>query len=108
MIYKKKPSEILGLWCRSNKTFYFLESGLHSIRNPLDRIRNSLVTRGLVPLEPTGTKLNEEPLVKMSMAEAEERGYDIDCLYLNPHVQKQVEDEREGKTIGSRPNPWKS
>jgi|14BtaG_2_1085337.scaffolds.fasta_scaffold00028_70 hypothetical protein len=106
MIYKKRPSEIQGLWCRSDKTFYFLETGHHSVRNPLDRIRNTLTTRGLVPLQTERLLLNEEPLLKMSLAVAQEKDYEVDWIYLNPHVQAQVEAERAGGDGLGRKNPW--
>lgn len=106
MIYKKRPSEVTGLWCRHDKVFYFLETGVHSIRNPLDRIRNTLIMRGLVPFSEKNVMLHEEPLIKMTMAEALEKDYEVDCVYLNPHVEKQILAERDGKTIGGRKNPW--
>ena len=105
MIYKKKRSEVQGLWCRKNKTFYYLETGIHSVRNPIDRIRNSLVTRGLLEWDIKGTKRHEEPVVKMTWAEAEERDYKVECLYLNPHVQLQVEAAKDGKAPRQK-NPW--
>ena len=104
MIYKKKRSEVQGFWCRKNKKFYYYESGVHSVRNPLDRIKNTLVSRGLLIWDPTGTKRHEEPVVKMSWAEAEERGYEVEAIYFNAHVKAQVEADQGGKSPAS--NPW--
>lgn len=106
MIYKKKSNQIQGLWCRKDKTFYYLETGVHSVRNPLDRIRSTLITKGLVDIDITGIRLHEEPLLKMTMAEAEERDYQVEAIYLNPHVRAQVEASKNG---GHKPasNPWK-
>ena len=106
MIYKKKRSEVQGLWCRKNKKFYYLETGVHSIRNPLDRIKSSLVTRELLEWNINGTRRHEEPEVKMSWAEAEERGYEVECIYLNPHVKAQIEDLKSDKPTSVN-NPWK-
>ena len=105
MIYKKKHSDVQGLWCRKDKKFYYLESGIHSIRNPLDRVKSSLMTKGLLEWDVKGTVRHEEPVIKMSWAEAEERGYEIECIYLNPHVKLQVEAAKESKTTGLN-NPW--
>ena len=106
MIYKKKRSEVQGLWCRKNKKFYYLETGVHSIRNPLDRIKNSLVTRELLEWNISGTRRHEEPVIKMSWAEADERGYEVECIYLNPHVKTQVEAAKNKKSTNAN-NPWK-
>ena len=104
MIYKKKRSEVLGLWCRANKKFYYFETGLHSVRNPLDRIKTTLVSRGLLEWDPSGTKRHEEPVVQMSWAEAEERGYEVESIFLNAHVQAQVEEAKTKKSFTR--NPW--
>jgi len=104
MIYKKKHSEVQGLWCRKNKVFYYFESGVHSIRNPLDRIKNTLVSRGLLAWDIEGTKLHEEPVVRMSWAEAEERGYKAEAIYFSSHIKAQVEMAQGGKKPTK--NPW--
>ena len=104
MVYKKKRSEVQGLWCRKNKTFYYLESGNHSIRNPLDRIKTTLISRGLLSWSVSGTKLHEEPIIKMSWAEADERGYTAEPIYFNQHVQAQAEAEQQPK--GPNKSPW--
>jgi hypothetical protein len=106
MIYKQKRTEVQGLWCRANKTFYYLETGVHSVRNPLDRIKGVLMTKGLLEWSISGTKLNEEPIKKMSWADAEERGYAVQVLYLNAHVQKMVESGGDAN-IPAKANPWK-
>jgi hypothetical protein len=106
MIYKKKKSEVTGLWCRKDKKFYYLETGIHSIRNPLDRIKNSLISRGILEWDITGTKRYEEPVLKMTWAEAEERGYESEPIYLNQHVENQIKQDRAGK-LPARKNPWK-
>lgn len=107
MIYKKKRSEVQGLWCRSDKKFYYLETGIHSVRNPLDRIKATLITRGALVYDIMGTRLHEEPVVKMTWAEAEERGYENEAIFLNPHVKAQVDADRTGNTPISS-NPWGS
>lgn len=104
MIYKKKHSEVQGLWCRKNKTFYYYESGNHSIRNPLDRIKNTLVSRGLLTWDLGGTKLHEEPVVMMSWAAAEERGYQVEPIYFSDHIKAQVLASQGG--IKPSQNPW--
>jgi len=105
MIYKSKKSEVQGLWLRANKKFYYLETGIHSIRNPMDRIKSGLISRGLLEWDVTGTKRYEEPVVKMSWAEAEERGYESEPLFLNKHVKTQVELDQKGK-LAPYKSPW--
>lgn len=104
MVYKQKRSQVQGLWCRKNKTFYYFESGAHSIRNPLDRIKTTLISRGLLAWSTAGTKLHEEPIIKMSWAEAEERGYKVEPIYFNNHVRSQAEAEQQPQ--GNGKSPW--
>ena len=104
MIYKKRRSEVQGLWCRKDKIFYYYESGPHSIRNGLDRIKSVLISRGLLSWSVSGTRLHEEPVVKMSWAEAEERGYDVQPIYFNSHVKTMVEADMQPR--GPSKSPW--
>jgi hypothetical protein len=104
MIYKKRRSEVQGLWCRKDKVFYYYESGHHSVRNPLDRIKTTLISRNLLTWSVGGTRLHEEPIVKMSWAEAEERGYVVQPMYFNNHVKEQAEAEQQPQ--GSSKSPW--
>jgi len=103
---KKTPGQIHGLWCRANKKFYYLECGLHTVRNPLDRLRNSLRSRNLVGFSERGFGVNEEPLVRMTLATAQEKDYEFEPIYLNPHIQAQVE-AAGGSVTQEVKNPWR-
>lgn len=105
MIKNKKPKDIKGLWCRSDNKFYYLESGIHSIANPLARVQTTLVSRGLIEWSMEGTQLHEEPVKMMTMAEALEKNYETTPVYLNQHVKNQVAAVGGDKPTLSE-NPW--
>jgi hypothetical protein len=101
MIGKMKHTDVTGIWLRENKTFYYLETLIHSVRNPLDRIKGTLIAQGLLSLSERVGVVHEEPFIKMTWAEAEEKGYKVEVIYLNDHVKKIATKE------SSTASPWK-
>lgn len=103
MVRDERPARIPGLWCRIDKTFYYLESGPVTVRNSLDRLRKILITRGLIEFNRQGTKVHEEPYLVMNMQQAKDKHYEVRPVYLNKHVQTMAEATKDD---GSS-NPWK-
>lgn len=83
----KKPSEIQGILIRATRTFYYLECGTHRVANVFDRIQNALFAKDLLSYTGNREDLNEEKTKKISLLEAQEKGYKIEILYLNNHVK---------------------
>jgi hypothetical protein len=83
----KKPSEIQGILIKDTKTFYYLECGVHRVANALDRIQSTLLAKDLLSYTGTREDLNEEKIKKMSLQDAQEKGYKIEVFYLNNHVK---------------------
>ena len=96
----KNKADIWGVWARETKTFYYLESGAHSISNPVDRILNILITKEVIMLRPTKSQLHREPYKLMTLAEAEEKEYTVETIYLNKIVEDQAKKKQEHKLSG--------
>lgn len=83
----KKPSEIKGLLVPANKTFYYLETGVIKVSNPLDRILKVLLAKDIVTYTGTKDDFTDEKYKMMTLQEAQEKGYTVETLYLNPHIK---------------------
>lgn len=93
----------MGLWCRKDHTWYYLESGPHIQSNALTRVKKALLAKGLIEFDPTGVKRHQEPYITMSHREAKEKEYTVQPIFLNAHVKQVYEDSQKSKeTI----NPW--
>ena len=84
----KKKHEIKGVYLIEEKTFYYLEAGSIKISNPVERILKSLVARSKLRYESTPRDMADIKTVIMSLAEAEEKKYNIEKLFLNQHIKK--------------------
>lgn len=90
----KTDKEKAGVWVRSNKTFYLLVTGKLRVTNPQDRILNYLIQKEIIELDPYNKiSLGKEPYVLMQLEEATDKGYQIEKIYLNPHIKAQLEKE---------------
>lgn len=92
-----------GLWCRSDNTWYYLETGPHLQANPIRRVKSTLISRGKIKYDIGGVKRNQEPYILMSHDEAKEKGCEIKAIFLNAHIQKVFEAEQQNKAVDS---PW--
>jgi hypothetical protein len=76
----------LGLFLPQEKKFYFLEAGDNWIGNTIDRIKKTLIQRGLI-------KLDFDMLQKqmnydiMSKEEAIRKDYECVPIYISKHIQ---------------------
>jgi hypothetical protein len=89
------PGRIHGVWCRKNKTFYYLETGGIGIAHPVDRVKRVLTRRGLLTQAPDDFGFGTEPYKVMTLLQAQEATYKIEAIYLNNHVRRAIEDEKE-------------
>lgn len=87
-----KKSNVYGVWCRKNKTFYYLETGSHYVMDPIQRIIRVLRTKELIDDDVVGPpkKQGEEDYILMTWADAEEKNYEVEVMYLNNNVKKAV------------------
>ena len=100
---RERAENVVGLWCRSDNTFYFLESGPIVVTNTVDRLKKVLVARSIIKFDITGTRLHEEPYKMMTKKEALEKKFEIKPIYINAHVKKIMEQKAESTSTAS---PW--
>ena len=102
---QKKPSQIWGIWIRENRTFYYLETGAVPVTFNGDKIRSTLISRGILKLNPQFKLVkNEEPYLQMTLRQAQDKEYKIEKFYLNKHIEASVKAREAEQT--KKANPW--
>ena len=76
----------LGIYLKKTKTFYYLEYGDNYVSNTLDRVKKTLVQRGLISafLENSTKDIQYSVL---SLKEADQQNYDMTPIYISKHIQ---------------------
>lgn len=98
-----KKNNTWGIWVRENKTFYYLYSGIHSVSDPTGRTLNRLLANGTLQLEPGRVYANEEPYKLMTLAQAEEKRYTVEVMFLNDFAKAHFEEKQEATKL----NGWR-
>lgn len=93
MVKDKDP----GIFCLKDRKFYYYEPGPAGSINSIERIRGTLLSRGLIdytvaPGEPGG-------YLVMTIAEAKLEDYEIVAIYPNDHVRRLKEVEKENTRV---------
>jgi len=103
----RNPRETKGIYVKDRKKFFYLETGGKPCRSPLDKLRSVLMQRGVVEYDLQGERLSihNEPYVIMTYLEASEKQYDMEVVYLNPHVKKLMTESKSSEVVRS---PWRS
>lgn len=84
----------LGIYLKSNKTFYYLEYGQNYVQNTLDRVRKTLIQRSLINgLNLTDRKDNQYEII--SYKDAHDNSLDMTPIYISKHVQNLIEASQE-------------
>ena len=93
-----KPTD-LGIYLKSNKTFYYLEYGENYVQNTLDRIRKALIQRNLINAVPTNNSRDLQYEV-ISYRDAYDNSLEMNPIYISKHVQALVEASKKPKSDG--------
>ena len=89
----------LGIYLKSNKTFYYLEYGENYVKNTLDRVRKALIQRNLI----NGLNLNNTRDIQyeiISYKEAYDNSVEMVPIYISKHVQSLIESTQNDTTKG--------
>ena len=89
----------LGIYLKSNKTFYVLETGNVFINSHVTRIKKILIQKSLINMTDTSYTDSEQYEV-LKIKDAIEKDYTIQKLFLNNHIKKVYESKQE------EPNKW--
>jgi len=84
----------LGVFCKKDKQFYYLESGENHVANTVGRITKTLFARGLLVLD------HEKPYTHtqyevFKVSEAETKGFKMVPIFINDHVRSTFEEKKE-------------
>ncbi len=103
----KNPRQLKGIYVKDRKTFFYLETGGKPCRSPLDKLRSVLMQRGILEYDMQDERLTiyNQPYNIISYADAEEKQYDVEVIYLNQHVKKLMTEQKVEESVQS---PWRN
>lgn len=84
----------LGVFCKKDKNFYYLESGQNHVANTVGRITKTLFARGLIELNQDNPYTHTQYEV-YKIKEAEEKGLNMIAIFINDHVKKHFAEKKE-------------
>ncbi len=90
-----------GVYCKKDRTFYYLETGAIHLSNTTSRVISTLKSRGLI-VQTTDTKGDYELFEIMTIGEAIDKEFAIKRIYLNHHVKKMLETGEENEKAQKR------
>lgn len=87
----------LGVFCKKDKKFYYLESGDNHVTNTVPRITKTLYARGIIELSADNPYTYSEYEI-MKIKDAIEKGFELNPIYINDHVRDNLEKKQEVET----------
>jgi len=91
-----------GVWCKSNKTFYYLETG-GITPNSVDKVRSALISQGKITYFKDDPNDREPTYKIMTLGEAKEQEFEIESLNLTQNIKNHI--QKKEKAIVPE-NPW--
>ena len=79
----------LGIYCVSEKKFFYLETGNLKVHNPIPRLRNTLQQRGLIDFNPH-SYMNTNDYQIVTVKEAKLNDWQIEPIYISDHIRALV------------------
>ena len=89
----------LGIYLKTNKTFYYLEYGENYVQNTLDRVRKALIQRNLINALPDNNSRDVQYEI-ISYKQAYDNSLEMKPIYISKHVQSLVEGEQKNESTG--------
>lgn len=91
-----------GIWCKSDNTFYYLETGGVSPNN-IDKLRSALISRSKIKYYSDSKNSTETSYRIITLKEAQAEEFEVKPIYINKFVKSRL----DGKTDEPTKNPWK-
>lgn len=88
----------LGIFCKKDKTWYYLETGDIHLNNYLPRIKKTLIQRGLIILDPE-SQTDSESYEVLKYSEVLDKNYKTKPIFLNSHI-KEIYENKETQDSG--------
>ena len=88
--------KLFGVFCKSDKTFYYLESGENHVINTVPRITKTLFARGIIELDADSPSTYTQYDV-LTIKDAKAKEMKMVPIYINDHIKKMAEQKQETK-----------
>tara|TARA_R100001510_G_C7597132_1_gene164874 strand:- start:200 stop:496 length:297 start_codon:yes stop_codon:yes gene_type:complete len=88
--------KLFGVFCKKDKTFYYLECGQNHVVNTVPRITKTLFARGIIELDADAPSTYTQYDV-LTIKEAKDKEMKMTPIYINDHVRKLMEEKEETK-----------
>ena len=92
----------LGVYCKQDKNFYYLEVGKNHVPSTVGRITRVLMSRNLISLDDKTPYMDSQYEV-YKIKVAKEKDWNIVPIFFNEHVKKSHEENKQN----SEKSRWK-
>ena len=89
--------QAMGIYCYSDKTFYYLEAGDNYISNTVDRIKKTLIQRDLIKIAYGNFTSPGYDII--SRQDAEGKDYSMKPIFLSKFIKETFEGEEKASTF---------
>lgn len=79
----------LGIYCVRDKKFYYLESGKVHVANTIDRLKQTLIKRGLIEFTDKSF-LDTDAYKVLTCRDAKLADHELVPIYISNHVRKSI------------------
>ena len=93
----------LGIYCLSNKTFYYLETGVVHVTNTVDRLKKTLLKRNLIEFSDQSF-INTEEYKVITCRQAKLDELTLAPIYISNHIKEVVKGEKNDEE--NKPSNW--
>ena len=83
----------LGVYLHKEKVFYYLEAGDNYIGNTVERVRKTLIQRGLITASVGNITTVDYTII--SIKQAKMKDYILKPIYLSKHIQNIYQQEQK-------------
>ena len=84
----------LGVYCKMDKKFYYLETGKNHVPSTINRITRVLMSRNLISLD-NDTPYMDSQYEVHKIKIAKEKDWEIVPIFFNEHVKKTYEENKD-------------
>jgi len=95
----------LGIFCKQNKTFYYLETGDNYVGNTVDRIRKTLISRDLIHYNTRGL-MSTDDFTVLTVRDAKVADHKLQPIYISKHVEQVLTSPAENSEEASTSSHW--
>ena len=86
----------LGVFCKKDKKFYYLEVGNNHIPNTVPRLTKALIARNLIVLDDENPSTTSQYEV-FSVKDAKEKELELIPVFFNSHIKRAFEQKEKEK-----------